>query len=141
MIRDAMEAQNMVGISRLVISRRERAVMLEPRGKGIVLWTLRYGDEVRDEDSYFEAIGDEQADSEMMPLVQQLIKKQTKDWTPKMVADPVQERLLELIAAKKKASKPQKAQGKTAPSSSPSNVVSIMDALRKSVAAEKRATK
>lgn len=101
-IRDAMEAQNMVGISRLVISRRERAVMLEPRGKGIVLWTLRYGDEVRDEDSYFEAIGDEQADSEMMPLVQQLIKKQTKDWTPKMVADPVQERLLEIIAAKRR---------------------------------------
>lgn len=53
-----------------------------------------------------------------------------------MVADPVQERLLEIIAAKKKALKPQKAQGKTAPSSSPSNVVSIMDALRKSVAAE-----
>lgn len=50
----------------------------------------------------------------MMPLVQQLIKKQTKDWTPKMVADPVQERLLEIIAAKKKALKPQKAQGKTA---------------------------
>lgn len=140
-IRDAMEAQKMVGIARLVISRRERAVMLEPRGKGIVLWTLRYGDEVRDEDSYFEGIGEEKADSEMMPLIQQLIKKHTKDWSPKMVADPVQERLLEIIATKKKALKPQKAQGKTAPSSSPSNVVSIMDALRKSVAAEKRATK
>ena len=140
-IRDAMESQDMVGISRLVISRRERAVMLEPRGKGIVLWTLRYGDEVRDEDTYFEAIGDEKADSEMMPLFEQLIKKQTKDWSPKMVADPVQERLLEIIAAKKKALKPQKAKGKTAPSSPPSNVVNIMDALRKSVAAEKRATK
>lgn len=33
-IRDAMDAQEMVGISRLVISRRERAVMLEPRDKG-----------------------------------------------------------------------------------------------------------
>ncbi|TGT74803.1 Ku protein, partial [Mesorhizobium sp. M8A.F.Ca.ET.161.01.1.1] len=55
-IRDAMEAQNMVGISRLVITRRERAVMLEPRGKGIVLWTLRYGDEVRDENTYFGGI-------------------------------------------------------------------------------------
>ena len=33
-IRDAMAAEDMVGISRLVISRRERAVMLEPRGKG-----------------------------------------------------------------------------------------------------------
>ena len=56
-IRDAMAAEDMVGISRLVISRRERAVMLEPRGKGIVLWTLRYGDEVRDEAAYFEEIG------------------------------------------------------------------------------------
>jgi DNA end-binding protein Ku len=136
-----MEAQNMVGISRLVISRRERAVMLEPRGKGIVLWTLRYGDEVRDEDSYFEAIGDEQADSEMMPLVQQLIKKQTKDWSPEMVADPVQERLLDIIAAKKKIlTKPPASKGKPAPPQ-PNNVVNIMDALRKSVAAEQRANK
>jgi DNA end-binding protein Ku len=139
-IRDAMEAQNMVGISRLVISRRERAVMLEPRGKGIVLWTLRYGDEVRDEDSYFEAIGDEQADSEMMPLVQQLIRKQTKNWSPKMVVDPIQERLLDIIATKKKAlKKPAQSKAKPQPSSKPSNVVNIMDALKKSVAAEKRA--
>lgn len=57
-IRDAMAAEDMVGISRLVISRRERAVMLEPRGKGIVLWTLRYGDEVRNEEAYFEGIND-----------------------------------------------------------------------------------
>ncbi|MBW9064548.1 Ku protein [Rhizobium herbae] len=141
-IRDAMQAQNMVGISRLVISRRERAIMLEPRGKGIVLWTLRYGDEVRDEDSYFEAIGDEKADSEMMPLVRQLIKKQTRDWHPKMVADPVQERLLDIIAAKKKSlKKPAKTRGKPAPSAPPNNVVNIMDALKKSVAAEQRAGK
>ncbi|CAD7035317.1 Ku protein [Pseudorhizobium endolithicum] len=138
-IRDAMEAQNMVGISQLVISRRERAVMLEPRGKGIVLSTLRYGDEVRDEDSYFEAIGDEKADPQMMPLVQQLIKKQKTDWSPKMVADPVQERLLDIIAAKKKTlKKPAKGKAKPQPSSQASNVVNIMDALKKSVAAEKR---
>ncbi|WP_234820270.1 MULTISPECIES: hypothetical protein [Sinorhizobium] len=50
-------------------------------------------------------------------------------------------RLLEIIAAEKKASKPQKGKSKVAPSSSPSNVVNIMDALRKSVATEKRVTK
>jgi DNA end-binding protein Ku len=80
--------------------------MLEPRGKGIVLWTLRYGDEVRNEDAYFAGIDDDEtADSEMMPLVQQLIKKQTKHWDAKMVTDPVQDRLLDIIAAKKKAMK------------------------------------
>src|ERR1700712_2112479 len=104
-IRDAMAAQKMVGISKLVISRRERAVMLEPRGKGIVLWTLRYGDEIRDEDSYFAGVGDEAADPKMMPLVQQLIKQQTRHWDGKMVVDPVQDRLLELIELKKKALK------------------------------------
>ncbi len=142
-IRDAMDSQDMVGISRLVITRRERAVMLEPRGKGIVLWTLRYGDEVRDEDPYFAGIGDETADSDMMPLVQQLIKKQTQHWDPKMVIDPIQDRLLDIIADKKKAlKKPSKSKGK-APASAPapSNVINIMDALKKSVAAETRTGK
>ena len=140
-IRDAMAAENMVGISRLVISRRERAVMLEPRGKGIVVWTLRYGDEVRDADLYFERMDDEPADREMMPLVLQLIKKQTQAWSPKMASDPVQSKLLDIIAAKKKQmKKPAKAKskGKGQDEPAPSNVINIMDALRKSVDAENR---
>lgn len=142
-IRDAMESQDMVGISRLVITRRERAVMLEPRGKGIVLWTLRYGDEVRDEETYFEGIGDETADPDMMPLIQQLIKKQTLHWNPKMVIDPVQDRLLDIIAEKKKALKKSLKTKGRAPASAPapSNVINIMDALKKSVAAETRTSK
>ncbi|MCL6655194.1 Ku protein [Agrobacterium rubi] len=140
-IRDAMASQDMVGISRLVISRRERAVMLEPRGKGIVLWTLRYGDEVRDEDSYFDGIADEEPDADMMPLIQKLIKKQTKPWDAKMVVDPVQDRLLDIIKEKKKQQKkPTRAKTKAPASpSKPSNVINIMDALKKSVAAETRA--
>jgi DNA end-binding protein Ku len=42
-IREAMKANNVVGIARLVLYRRERAVLLEPQGKGIILWTLHYG--------------------------------------------------------------------------------------------------
>jgi DNA end-binding protein Ku len=142
-IRDAMAAQKMVGISRLVISRRERAVMLEPRGKGIVLWTLHYGGEFRDEDAYFENIDDDTADAEMMPLVQQLIKQQTRHWDSKMVEDPVQDRLLEIIALKKNAlKKPAKSQP-TAPEpvATKGNVVNSMDALRKSIQAEARSGK
>lgn len=104
---------------------------------------MRYGDEVRDEETYFEGIGDETADSEMMPLIQQLIKKQTQHWNPKMVIDPVQDALLDIIAEKKKAlKKPSKTKAQ-APSSgpAPSNVVNIMDALKKSVAAETRTSK
>lgn len=103
--------------------------MLEPRGKGIVLWTLRYGDEVRDAEIYFEKVDDQPADSEMMPLVQQLIKKQTQHWSPKMVSDPVQDKLLDIIDAKKKQmKKPSRTTSKSKEKQepAPSNVINIM---------------
>ena len=52
-IREAMAATGSAAVSRLVLYRREHAVALMPRGRGIVLWTLRYGDEVRPADDCF----------------------------------------------------------------------------------------
>src|SRR6218665_1835316 len=92
-IRDAMKADKVVGISKLVIGRREKAVVLEPRDDGIVLWSLRFGDEVRPEENYFEDIEDA-ADPDLIPLVQKLIKQKTKRWSPDMVSDPIQDSLL-----------------------------------------------
>lgn len=131
-VREAMAASDIVGISRLVLYRRERAVMLEPRGRGIVLWTLRYGDEIRDPKTCFGAIKTEKIDPKLLSMVTTLIEERTRPWDPSMVRDPVQERLLDIIAAKKKG-RPVKAKAPPAP---PSNVVSIMDALRKSIAEE-----
>jgi DNA end-binding protein Ku len=138
-IRDAMKADKVVGISKLVVGRREKAVVLEPRDEGIVLWSLRFGDEVRPEEAYFEDIDDE-ADPDLVPLVQQLIKKKTKRWSPDMVSDPIQESLLKLIEEKKKALKPKKKTTKTK-DAPVSNVINIMDALRKSVADELKSRK
>lgn len=90
-IRDAMAASKMVGISRVVLYRRERAVMLEPRDRGIILWTLRYGDEVRDEKAYFAGIDQEKPEAELLSLAQKFIKAETQDWSPTLVKDPVQE--------------------------------------------------
>ena len=133
-IREAMASTGTVGISRLVLYRRERAVMLEPRGKGIVLWTLRYGDEVRDEKDYFAGLKQAKPESKALSLVKTLIKERTKDWNPKMADDPVQARLLDIIAAKKKGRK-RPAKAKTPPPTA-GNVINIMDALRKSIKAE-----
>ncbi|MGO4439724.1 non-homologous end joining protein Ku [Rhizobium sp. RAF56] len=140
-IRDAMASDKVVGVSKLVIGRRERAVVLEPRGEGIVLWTLRFGDEVRPEKSYFEEI-DEKAEPELVPLVQKLIKQKTAKWTSDMASDPIQKSLLKIIAEKKKALKPTKRSAKGTSEAAPrSNVVSIMDALRKSVEADLKGKK
>ncbi|SCM70686.1 Non-homologous end joining protein Ku [uncultured Pleomorphomonas sp.] len=136
-IREAMASTETVGISRLVLYRRERAVLLEPRGKGIVVWTLRYGDEVRPEKDYFDRIGGDGIEPDSMKLVKELIDKKTLPWDPDMVSDPVQEKLLDLISAKKKKRKrPAKAKAKA--EDKPSNVINIMDALRNSVASEKK---
>jgi DNA end-binding protein Ku len=143
-IRDAMAATGTVGIARLVLYRREHAVMLEPRGKGIVVWTLRYGDEVREAEDYFAGIDDSRPDARALALVGKLIDERTGEWSPAMVEDPVQKRLKAIIAAKKRKqnsgrSRKEEVAGQQA--DTPGNVVSIMDALRKSVEAEKNGRK
>ncbi len=141
-IRAAMEKQKMVGISRLVLGRRERAVMLEPRGKGIVLWTLRYGDEVREATDYFDGLDKAAPETEALPLIRKLIKKQTRHWDARMVSDPVQENLLDIIKSKKKHRKaPAARKAEPEKSEKPSNVIDIMDALRRSVDADSRRSK
>lgn len=132
-IRDAMTSTGTVGISRLVLYRRERAIMLGPRERGIVLWTLRYGDEVRDEKDYFGSIKAAKPESKALTLVKKLIDERTTRWDPKIAEDPVQDRLLDIITAKKKGRKPprRKAEPKTQ-----GNVINIMDALRRSIKSE-----
>jgi DNA end-binding protein Ku len=133
-IRDAMEAEKVVGISRLVIGRRERAVMLEPCGKGIVVWTLRYGDEVRKPESYFGDIGDGDNDPKLMDLVTKVIEERSKPWNPNMVRDPVQEKLLEIIESKRKsAKKGAKPIGKGDEPAYTGNVIDLMSALKESL--------
>lgn len=135
-IRAAMEAAGMVGIARLVLYRRERAVLLEPRGKGIVLWTLHDGNAVRNGGHPAArtrpASEAESADSPEMKLLTALIDRQTQPWDPEMVRDPVQERLLDIIAARQKGRK--RAPAREAAKPKTGNVVSILDALRASLA-------
>lgn len=138
-IREAMRATNTVGIARLVLYRRERAVMLQPRGPGIVLWTLRYGDEVRDAEDYFAGLDADKPEAKLMTLVKKLIGERTTKWSPAMVGDPVQKNLLQLIERKKKGTKkvrPKRAVKDEEPKGG--NVISIMDALKKSIDNEKK---
>jgi DNA end-binding protein Ku len=110
-------------------------VLLLPRDNGIVVWTLRYGDEVRDADSYFADIKPAKPERKLVDMLEKLIKEKAKPWNPDMVHDPVQERLLDIVASKRKGKRPPKMAKEEEPEQ-PSNVISIVDALRKSLAAE-----
>jgi DNA end-binding protein Ku len=134
-IREAMAATGTVGIARLVLYRRERAVLLKPRDRGLVLWTLRYGEEVRGMDDYAGAVADEKPDAGTLSMIVKLIQARKLPWDPKLVEDPVQDKLLDTIAAKKKGRRtPAKLRRAAEPEG---NVVNIMDALKRSLAAEK----
>ncbi|MGG7576272.1 Ku protein [Rhizobium sp. Nf11,1] len=133
-IREAMKANDVVGIARLVLYRRERAVLLEPQGKGIVLWTLRYGDEVRKPSTEIDDKAD--IDGKLLTLMKRLVKEETKDWGPTMVQDPIQKQLKSMIRNKQKSLKKAAPAKKTAPVKSTGNVINIMDALKKSLTAE-----
>ena len=132
---DSTRTIDTVGISRVVMYRRERAVMLKPRGKGIVLWTLRYGDEVRDDDDYFDKLSSNKPEAKLLTLLRKLIDERTTPWDSAMVDDPVQARLLDIIAAKKKGKK-RVARAKAPKPETQDNVIDIMAALKKSIQAE-----
>ncbi|WFR95551.1 Ku protein [Rhizobium tumorigenes] len=135
-IREAMKASGVVGIARLVLNRRERAVLLEPSGNGIILWTLRYGDEVREPEKSFAVA--EKPEAEALALMKTLIEKRKVDWSAELTLDPVQDKLAALIMAKKKGrSKKPAAARKEAPATS-GNVINIMDALKKSIEANQK---
>ncbi|MGE6739423.1 Ku protein [Allorhizobium pseudoryzae] len=135
-IREAMRVTGTAGIARLVMYRRERAVMLVPHDKGIVVWTLRYGDEVRDPALYYETVDPAKHDARHLTLMKKLIAERTEDWTPDMADDPVQERLLDIIDSRKKKRKTQKKA--TPPPERRDNVIDIMSALKKSLEGERK---
>jgi len=134
-IREAMKATKTVGISRLVLYRRERAVMLAPQERGMILWTLRYGDEVRDPANYFDGLKAPSTKGDLQTMAETVIAERTKPWKGSAIDDTVQEQLLAVIEAKKKGRKPPKAPAPERPSA---QVINIMDALRKSLASDKR---
>lgn len=130
-IREAMLTSNTRAISRVVLYNRERAVLLEPRDKGMVLWTLRYGDEVRDAKPYLRSITEKKTDPEQKKLLAMLIDQYTQRWHPELAKDPVQEALLEMIATRQKHVKRTKKTKDVAPERE--NVVDLMAALKRSL--------
>ncbi len=131
-IREAMRKKKVVGIGTLVLNRRERIVALSPRGKGILVQNLNYKYEVRSDTAYFEDIKDVKIPEEMMDLAEHIIDKKKGEFDPDRFEDRYEEALKEMLAAKQEGRAI-----KTPKEERPSNVINLMDALRKSIEADK----
>jgi DNA end-binding protein Ku len=66
-IRDAMKGKDVVGMGRVVLSNRERPIVLEPIGLGLRGITLRYVHEIRSEAEYFADIPDAASEGDAEP--------------------------------------------------------------------------
>jgi len=126
-IREAMKKKDMVGLGRVVTHRRERLMMLRPRGKGIVATALRYKPEVRNEDSYFKEIPATRVPSDMLQLAEHILEQKKGHFDPEEFEDRYEDALKALIKAKQAGKEPP-----AAPTPKPSNVINLMDALRRS---------
>jgi DNA end-binding protein Ku len=130
-IRDAMRATGLVGIARVVLHNHELVLMLEPLDKGIKATALRYQDEIRDAKEYFSDIETVKVPKDMLELAEHILKTKRGHFDPSQFSDRYEDALKALIKAKQA--------GKPAPAvpERPSNVINLMDALRRSVRSER----
>lgn len=128
-IRDSMKAAGKIAIGCLVLRNRERQIALEVRGKGLVAYTLRPHEEVREAADYFDDIPTVKADKDMVDIATRIIAQKEAEFDPSEFRDRYDEALKEMIKAKQKGGK-----GVVeAPEPDDTNVVDLMAALRASL--------
>jgi DNA end-binding protein Ku len=127
-IREAMKRSGKLALGRVVLHQRERLMALEPRDQGIVAYSLRTYDEVRQPKDYFDAIPDKKPDEKMVDIAERIIEQLQGPFDPTQFDDRYEEALKALIAEKQKGHKIEKVQ-----EAEDTNVVDLMDALRRSL--------
>ncbi|NML07797.1 Ku protein [Sphingomonas sp. G-3-2-10] len=134
-LREALRQSKKVGLGQLAMRGREYVVSLKPCGRGMVLETLRYADEVNKAQSYFRDIPDDKPDADLLDLATTLIEKKTHRFDPAQFHDRYVDALRDLIARKQKSKSGRKIieDKDDGRARSGSNVVDLMAALKKSV--------
>lgn len=104
-IREAMAQSGKLALGRVVLHQRERLMALEPRGKGIVAYSLRTYDEVRNPSDYFDAIAASKPDPKMIDIAGKIIEQLEGPFDPTQFDDRYETALKALIAEKQKGHK------------------------------------
>jgi DNA end-binding protein Ku len=128
-IRDAMKDQDRVALARIVLTNREHVMAIEPFAKGLIGTTLRYPYELRDADDVFSGIKSPRITKDMIELASHILETKAAHFEPSKFKDEYENALKKLVR--------RKASGKPIEASQPerreSNVISLMDALKRSV--------
>jgi DNA end-binding protein Ku len=130
-IREALAETGRIALGRVVMHTRERLVALEPRDKGIIVYTLRMGDEVVQPKQAFADIPASKPNKQMIEIARKIIEQQAGAFQPEKFEDRYENALRDLIRRKEKGEKLV-----TAEPVEEDNVIDLMAALKKSLKAK-----
>ncbi len=137
-LREALRKAKKIALGQLSVRGREKLVAIKPCGKGLLLETLRYADEVREGQSIFRGIGTGKPDGELLDLATTLIDKRTAPFDANEFHDRYADALKKLVEKKGETRGRKIVESPDEPTPSRgSNVIDLMAALRKSVKDEK----
>jgi DNA end-binding protein Ku len=130
-LRDALKATKKIGLGQLVARGQGSIVALRPAGKGLMIETLRYADEVQNAEQYFSTVPGAKPEKELLSLATELIERKVAPFNPKAFKDQYEVALREIIDAKIEHRAPlaidQPQLG--------AKVINLMEALKRSVKA------
>jgi DNA end-binding protein Ku len=134
-IREAMRKSGRIALGRVVMHTRERLLAIEPRDNGLIAYSLRTYDEVRDPKEAFEDIPSQKADPKMVEIAAKIIEQQEGPFEPKEFNDRYEDALRALIKQKEKGA------GRKVTVEEPQGgeVIDLMEALRKSLGSKGKA--
>jgi DNA end-binding protein Ku len=127
-IREALVKTKRIALGRVVMHTRERLMAVEPSGKGLVAYTLRMRDEVVDAAAAFDRIPAEKPNPRMVDIAERIIEQSEGPFDTSTFRDRYEEALRELVRRKEEG-----AATVEAPRPEPSNVIDLMEALRRSL--------
>ena len=130
-IREALRDSGKTAVGRVVINGQERVIALRPLGTGLLGNSVRYPDEIRRPEDFFGSIAADAVDEDQLAIMQQIIARRSRDFDPSQFVDRYQAALRELIDEKLEGRLPAKE-----PERRPAQVINLMDALKRSLAAE-----
>lgn len=135
-IREALRGSKKIGLGQMAVRGRDYVVAVKPFEEGLLLETLRYSEEVKAADKIFADIPDVAVDKDMLSLAEELIERKTKPFDPEIFKSQYTKALRALIEEKRKTGHVS-AVSEEELGGGRSNVIDLMEALKKSVAKDK----
>jgi len=136
-VRKALQTTNKAALGKIAFGGREHlvAVAAPPDNKlpGMMAYTIRFAEELRDPAAYFAEIKKVPVDDDQLSLAQELIRRKTAKFASEQFKDEYEAALREMVEAKVRHAPPPHGE----PARKSAKVINLMDALRKSVQRDK----